>query len=141
MLAKDATPGMRAPRLANSPDAERGPERVGLVGDFHHELDVSGSEQRAGYLSEVGVLNAGVRLVEGVTVECVEHLTAEVQLDPLGDRDGLVDAEVLVVEGEATDVSRVARHVAEDIRNVGSWSRVGIRESGAIPVAGLAGAG
>jgi len=42
-----------------------------------------------------------------VTVEGVEHFTAEIHFDPLRDRNGFVDTEIFVVEREATDVGEL----------------------------------
>ena len=71
-------------------------------------------------LPKVIVLYAGVGFVKRVTVECVEQLPAEVQPDSLGEGNGFVDAEVLVIEREAADVGRVTRHIAEYIRDIGT---------------------
>src|SRR3984957_5261896 len=104
-----------------------------------HELAVSRSIQRTAHLAKARVLNAGIGFVEYMPVECVEKLSAELSLHPFCDREGLGDAQVLVVEGERAYVRRVARHIAKDIRNVNSRIRVRIRESATVPVARGAG--
>src|ERR1700723_696877 len=101
-----------------------------------HELAVSRSIHRTAHLAKAGVLNAGIGFVEYMPVECVEKLSAELSLHPFCDREGLGDAQILVVERERTYVRRVARHIAEDIGNVNSGIRVRIREGATVPVAG-----
>src|ERR1700722_8143179 len=114
------------------------------------ELHVSGSVLQAADLAyaDIADVEVGVRPVEYVTVEGIEHLRAEVRLDSFGDGNCLGDTEILSEIARTANVGRVARHGAEAPRvpfsrrpgavGIAILEQVRIVKRGTVEVAGRA---
>src|SRR5580698_5215990 len=117
------------------------------------ELHVSRSVLQATDLAyaDIADVEVGVRPVEYVTVEGIEHLRAEVRLDSFGDGNCFGDTEILGEIARTANVGRVAGHRAEAPRvpfsrrpsavGIAILEQVGIVKCGAVEVAGRAGRG
>src|ERR1700684_1814801 len=110
--------------------------QIYLEGNSYHDLAVSRSKKSSANLAKARVLNARIGFVEDMPVECVEKLSPELRLHPLRNREGFSKAEILVVEGERTYVSRVTRHISKYVWNVDPRIRVRVGKSTTVPVAG-----
>src|SRR5580698_3887191 len=120
---------------------ESGPDATRSVVDSQGELNIPWTEEGTTDLAKASVLHSRIGFVEGVSVECVKQFAAEFGMNSFSDGNGLANAQVFVVKGEAANVSGIAGHISELIRNIDLRVGVGIGEGQAVPVPVLAGIG
>jgi hypothetical protein len=90
--------------------------------DSESQLSLPGTIAGVSHGAEAAIVRVSVRVPKYVAVECVEELSAELDINPLRNRYSLNQPEVFLVISEGPVVGLIRRLIAKTVGQV--WSAV-----------------